>query len=306
MISKRTKTRDPISRDGPVIQIFANPTSGSFDRGTLDSFLTELQSRGVRTIMSWSTPGQYLVIDDEATAACAFGGDGTTRHVAEAVSACGRTVPLSVFPAGTVNLLAREMVGRTGRADTANLPDAGLKSHYGAKINSALFMVCASVGPDSRAVAIVSSRLKRVIGRSAYALSFLGQWRRWPRETMTLSWDGGEIVCEAFYVAKGRYYAGPWSFAPHARVTDPLLHVVALLRADRRRYLKFMWAVMMNKVEEDANLIRFTCTALDIKAENAAPVQADGDIITYLPATINVCPQPMPFFDITAAHGRNI
>jgi hypothetical protein len=48
-------------------------------------------------------------------------------------------------------------------------------------LNDTFFLACASVGPDSRAVAEVSLALKRRIGKLAYAAAFgriLFDWRR--------------------------------------------------------------------------------------------------------------------------------
>ena len=49
-----------------------------------------------------------LEIDPRADHVCSAGGDGTLRHVVDAVRRSGRHVSVSAFPAGTVNLLAVE------------------------------------------------------------------------------------------------------------------------------------------------------------------------------------------------------
>jgi diacylglycerol kinase family enzyme len=116
----------------------------------------------------------------------------------------------------------------------------------------------------------------------------------WRRAPIRLAWDGGETVCEAFYVAKGRYFAGPWSFAPEASVAEPLLHVVALARARRRDFARFALAMWRGRpVAALAGVTAFTCTALTAEADAPLPLQADGDAVTTLPVRIALHETPL-------------
>jgi diacylglycerol kinase family enzyme len=205
---------------------------------------------------------------------------------------------MSIYPTGTVNLLAREYGYRRDAISFAGriLHSAAPRLQRVARIGETMMFTCASVGPDADAVAGVSPRLKQAIGRAAYGVAFLKTLARWPRRHLALEVDGGNAVaCEAVYIAKGRYYAGPWSFAPGAAADDPFLHVVALKRARRRDFLRFLWALLRHaNLARDPNLIRFTCAALSIEGEHA-PLQADGDIVTHLPAEIAIDPTAQPF-----------
>ena len=115
----------------------------------------------------------------------------------------------------------------------------------------------------------------------------------WPRRASCIRGEG-EIACEAFYVAKGRYYAGRWSFAPKARLDEPLLHVVALKTARRRDYARFVWTLLRNGDPSSlANVAILTCTSLRATADTALPIQADGDIVGELPATMTIGEAPL-------------
>src|SRR5699024_7885141 len=136
----------------------------------------------------------------------------------------GRAVTLSIYPTGTINLLAREAAYPRGAEAFAAFVLAGAdrrREHFPVALGEGHFFACAGVGPDSLAVDRVSRRLKRAMGRLAYAVSVLKLLASWPRHAITLDADGRRVACEAFYVAKGRYYAGGWSFAPQARVHEP-------------------------------------------------------------------------------------
>jgi diacylglycerol kinase family enzyme len=247
-------------------------------------------------VLSESAPGITLRIDEDASHVCAIGGDGTARHVALALARCGRSLPLSVYPGGTVNLLHREFASpREPSAYAAHvLSGTAGALHYAATINDTLFLACASAGPDSRAVAAVTPKLKRRLGKLAYVAAFLGVVLRWERPSIRLVCDERTIECEAFYVAKGRYFAGPWSFAPGACRMTPLLHGVALTRARRRDYARFIWALLRGQsVENVPGAAVFTGTIVTAHSTGSLPVQADGDIVAQLPVRISLRAEPL-------------
>lgn len=280
----------------PVIQLFVNAQAGSASRRQVAALRRELETAGARVIVT-PTGGDELAIDPGATHVVAVGGDGTLRHVTAALWHSGTPRPMSIFPTGTVNLLAREYgyrrdpISFAGRILHGRVP----RLQRIARIGETMMFTCASVGPDADAVARLSPRLKRAIGRLAYGVAFLDTLLRWPRATLALSADGESIACEAVYIAKGRYYAGPWSFAPAAAADDPCLHIVALKRARRRDFLRFLWTLLRHAdLARDPNLIRLTCHRLRIEG-GSEPLQADGDIVAYLPVEIAIDPTAQPF-----------
>ncbi|HYD38332.1 MAG TPA: diacylglycerol kinase family protein, partial [Allosphingosinicella sp.] len=229
----------------PTVQLFYNRAAGGHCPRRLEALRAGFEARGASVILSECGPGLEMEVGDGASHVCAVGGDGTLRHVVQALARCGRTLPLSHYPAGTVNLLHRERPCATDPDRHAERLLGGAEGGrlHPASVGDSLFLACASVGPDSRAVAGVSLGLKARIGKLAYAVAFLRLLFDWRRAPIRLAWDGGETVCEAFYVAKGRYFAGPWSFAPEASVAEPRLHAVALATARRRDFARFAWAL---------------------------------------------------------------
>ncbi|HEX8214400.1 MAG TPA: diacylglycerol kinase family protein [Allosphingosinicella sp.] len=284
--------------DRQTVQFFYNKMAGRHCLERLSALRSRFEANGAQVILSECGPGIDISIAEEASHVCTIGGDGTVRHVALALSRCDRALALSVYPGGTVNLLHREIASPTDPDLHALrvLRGDALSQLYSVEINDSLFLACASVGPDSRAVASVSPALKRRIGRAAYAIAFLRLLLRWQRQTILLSWDGGpQVSCEAFYVAKGRFFAGPWSFAPSARISEPLLHVAILERAKRWDYARFIWAMIRGKAHKSVPGVRLvTCTTLDADAATPLPVQADGDVVASLPVRIRLRPAPLP------------
>jgi diacylglycerol kinase family enzyme len=280
-----------------VVQLFSNPHAGRHSRRKVAALAEALRARGASVLLSESANGPPRIAE-EATHVCVAGGDGTVRHVADAVLRAARPVTLSIYPTGTINLLAREAgyPRRAGEFADLLLKDGPRRHHYAVAMGDSHFFACAGVGPDSLAVARVSRRLKRAIGRLAYAVAAVGLLLRWQRHRIELEADGRTVPCEAFYVAKGRYYAGSWSFAKAARVGEPVLHVVALRRARRRDYLRFVAALGTSRdVGELANVEAFSCTDLQASSGAPLPIQADGDIVGALPVKFTLRDTPLTF-----------
>ena len=281
----------------PVVQLFYNPASGSFSPARMAALAAAFEAEGARVVRSESVR-EVPVLDAGATHVCIAGGDGTVRHVAMMLARAGATLPVAVWPAGTINLIAREGGPSRPLARFArDLVQASLpRDHFLVTLDETMFLACASVGPDSFSVASVSGALKRRIGRLAYGVAFLGVLWRWPRPALRIDADGRGLACEAVYVAKGRYFAGPWSFAPAARVSDGLLHVVALRRARRRDFLVFCLDMLLGRDPgARANAMALTCRALAINCDVPVPVQADGDVVATCPVRLAVHPAPLPF-----------
>lgn len=280
-----------------VVQLFSNPASGRYKHRRLRALAQALEAHGA-VVHLCESRDTSPVIRDDATHVCVAAGDGTVRHVAAAVARSGRPVALSIYPAGTINLLAREAGYPSGADAFARLVLAGepRRRHYPVAFGDGYFFACAGVGPDSLAVARVSSPVKKAIGRFAYAVAFAGVLLKWPCPRIRITCGEREIACEAFYIAKGRYYAGGWSFAPAARLDEPLLHVVALTTARRRDYARFVWTLLRGGDPARLPGVEIaTCTTLHAEADAALPLQADGDIVGTLPATLTVSEVPLAF-----------
>lgn len=281
----------------PIVQLFIGAGRGARPRARTKALCAALEALGARVLLTESGSDR-LVIDDRADHVCAVGGDGTLRHVVDAVRNAGRPIQISTYPAGTINLLAREYAyPRDPHAFARRMLETGQRrNHYIALIGQTPLLVCASVGPDSYAVACLSPRLKRLTGRAAYLVAFCRVLMRWRRARITLLHDGRQTECEAVYIAKGRFFAGRWSFAPEASVGDPLLHVTVLRRASRTRFLLFAWALLRRRpAGQLAGVDRFVCTELALRSDDAPPLQADGDIVARLPLSIMVQADALAF-----------
>lgn len=280
------------------VQLITNPDAGSYRATKIEALRHAFSRHGAKVTLTHCGPGRDAQIAEDVDLIVVAGGDGTLRHVAIAALAHRKTIPIACFPMGTVNLLHLEQGGPASPEAFAKAVMACPQEqlHVPASINGHMFLACASIGPDSRAVANVSLRLKSRIGRYAYGIAMMGMLPRWKRSQLTLIIDDQEHRCEAVYIAKGTYFAGPYSFAPEARRAVPTLHVVALKSASRRNFMRFVLALVRGRsLHEDRNILTFECSALDVHGDADCPVQADGDVIATVPVRIAVSDQRLSF-----------
>lgn len=276
------------------VQILHNPASGRCSPRLTARLAAAFARRGAAVTLTETGRGPPEIAAD-ADHLCVVGGDGTLRHVAHALAAMAEPPPMSAFPGGTVNLLAREWDGgRCAETFAARVLARTERSHLPVHLgDDGLFLVCAGAGWESAAVAAVSPRLKRWIGRAAYALSALRLFVRWRAPRIRLIADEREVICGGFHIAKGAHYAGPWRLAARAMGAEPLMHVVALTRAGRRDLLRFWWTLARGgTVAALPHVEAFDCAVLEVEIEGEAggawPVQADGDVVGALPMRFRV------------------
>ena len=175
-------------------------------------------------------------LDEQATPpdlVCISGGDGTVRTVMCANAAVAHTATFCVHPSGTINLIAREAGYPRNPEDFARTMSKGrrARAHFGGQVNGLSFLCCATIGPDSRAVAAVSDRLKQRFGRLAYVMAFVRLLRRWPREVIDVTIDGDRRRGEGVMIFKARYYAGPFVLDRKADMASDRFRVLILPRA---------------------------------------------------------------------------
>jgi diacylglycerol kinase (ATP) len=229
--------------------------------------------------------------DDPVDLICAYGGDGTARTVVHlnGEAACGAAY--CTYPSGTINLLAREAGYPADPEGFAKLVSQRepRRTHFGL-INKEAFLCCASVGPDAEAVARVSPKLKRRIGRLAYGLAALSMLWRWPRHRFHFDVDGQRLEGEAIFVCKGRYYAGPWTIDREAGLDRDSFQVLILPRAGRLDFLRLGLAAMVHPALGSRRWHRQSARSISIDGPTGIPIQADGDIIASTPAQIGLAP----------------
>jgi diacylglycerol kinase family enzyme len=179
-------------------------------------------------------------IADGVDVVLAAGGDGTVRAVAEALR--GSDVAIALLPAGTGNLLARNLdMILTHLADSVDLafggtdrridmgvieldrPDGSAEEHA--------FLVMAGFGLDAKMIANARPELKKRVGWLAYVDAIARALRDTDRVRMRVRVDGGEERTASVHtLIAGNCGALPGNvlLLPDAEIDDGLFDVVTL------------------------------------------------------------------------------
>lgn len=279
-----------------IVELIHNPASGTFNEVRLDVLVRAFQACGAQVRIGRTEKDGLFEIYPECDLVCVSGGDGALRLVVASMVRAGLSKPLCIFPAGTVNLIARELGYASDPEIFAREVMAGFLQKQVARLEAPLitsddqpFVACISAGPDGQAVARHSPALKKRIGGAAYAWSLIKLLGDWPelRFSLTVETPDGttkQLTSGAFYVIKARHYAGNWTLAPAAKMGSGIFHVIALTRAGRRNFFRFLTTVALGRDPARLDFVqslparRLTITAEDEPSRRAA-FQVDGDLL---------------------------
>lgn len=286
-----------------LVQLIHNPASGTHDELRLGVLAQAFEACGAKVIMGTTEINGNIRLAKHSDLICVSGGDGSLRLVIAAMQNSGSKTPLCIFPAGTVNLVARELGYANEPEQFASEVMHGYLAGATARLrepiatsNHGPFAACVSAGPDGVAVARHSPQLKKKIGRTAYAWSFAKLFFQWPKQKFLLdvTTAGGSqdsLSCEAFYIAKGRYFAGPWTLTPEAGLGENYFHLIALSSASRWHFIRFMVSVARGKDPQGLSFAHL-CRAQSLtiasqgETENIQFFQEDGDSMALPPTQI--------------------
>lgn len=210
----------------------------------------------------------------------ACGGDGTVRACADALA--GTWVPLGIVPAGTGNLLARNLALPMDVADAVHVALAGQNRRIDlGVVDGQRFAVMAGIGFDAAMVAGTSERLKTGMGWPAYLVSgarhLFGDIMR-----VTVRVDGGpELQRRARLVMVGNVgrITGGIPLLPDAAPDDGLLDVVILSPRTVVGWARVAGRVLTRNRRTRRPVERHRGKRIEVRTDRPHPRELDGDNI---------------------------
>jgi diacylglycerol kinase family enzyme/membrane-associated phospholipid phosphatase len=224
-------------------------------------------------------------IENESDLVLVAGGDGTVRVVCSALAHTG--IPVGVIPAGTGNLLARNLhipldlddalerilEGRDRRIDLVRVHGDGLDTDH--------FAVMAGLGLDAAIISDAPPHLKKQIGWTAYLVSAAKNINH-PSVRVTLALDDAEPIdrrVRTVVVGNVGMLQANIPLLPDARPDDGLLDVVVIAPRRVTQWPIVLWRLMTRTNRTDMYLERFTGRKAEIHAAVDVQRQLDGDPI---------------------------
>jgi YegS/Rv2252/BmrU family lipid kinase len=213
------------------------------------------------------------------------GGDGTVREVCAELAGTG--IPVGIIPAGTGNLLARNLhiplflraaidialTGQDRAIDMVKVSGDGIEDSH--------FMVMAGMGFDAAIMEGVNEEIKAKVGWIAYVLSALKSLM-FPAVKTEISIDGGEFTthrARTIVVGNVGYLQAGMPLLPDAAIDDGQLDVVLL---HPRRFLSWIplaFRVLAKRPRTDELVNRMTGRTIVVRASADTPRELDGDSI---------------------------
>ncbi|MBQ9429949.1 MAG: NAD(+)/NADH kinase [Kiritimatiellae bacterium] len=235
--------------------------------------------------------------------AVAMGGDGTVAAVSQALEGCG--VPVAIFPAGTGNLVARELglpLDLPEAFDLAIDPSAVVTRIDAMRINGRLFLLNAGVGVNADTIDETSRLGKTLFGRTAYAGTALWKILESRRVPLQISVDGespvGFMATDVLISNCGGLARVLHPNAPDIRPDDGRLDICV---ASMKSPLEYPWYYLKRWLfPERANRIVKRMSAQKsvlVKCRKPVVAQADGDIIGRGSIQVEVVPKAIGIVD---------
>jgi len=244
------------------------------------------------------------VIDEKIDWVIIAGGDGTIRALIEKLADKSYLPYVSVFPAGTVNLVAKELLMSTEPAKWVKRVVKGIVAPvYLGRANNHAFLTVTGIGFDSLVVHNVTEESKKLLNKMAYVVQgaelmhkelAFSDWRY----KFEVRFDDEEEWYEAssVIVGKSRYYAGRYSLFDGASLASPVLHVALFTGNTRKDFMRYAACIAMEALQLEESIIIRKAKKLEIRCnvEDFA-AELDGDAITTAPLKIEIEDTPIKF-----------
>ncbi|MDN5765961.1 MAG: diacylglycerol kinase family lipid kinase [Humibacillus sp.] len=250
-------------------------------------------------------------VRDGVDLVCSLGGDGTVRSVAAGL--IGTDTPLGILPAGTGNLLARNLdlpfdsidtavtvaiTGRNRRIDVGELvigdPEHDLDGdtrdenepgdpadpeHPGTTTYH--FLVMGGLGMDAAIMAGTNENLKNKVGWPAYMLSGVKHLVSPEFRTTVQIDDEAPFRRRARMVIIGNCgrLLGGLVLMPNARVDDGQLDAVIASPRGVVGWVPVATRIATRQRKGHPTLDHRTCKTISVRTDRAVPVQIDGDVV---------------------------
>jgi len=224
------------------------------------------------------------------------GGDGTVNEVASHVP--NPPFPVAVLPAGTANVLARELglpldpvqalkiaLGRAVRR--VDLGELGPGSRR-------RFLFVAGIGFDAYAVSRTRLDLKKKIGMAAYVVAIVDCLLSYSFPEFKVVAGSRTFTATSCLACNAKSYGGGLLFCPGANMRDGLLDILVLQGKHRLRLVWFLLQAWFGKPKTGDWIHRLQAKALRIEGAEEALVQADGELVGRIPLDISLTDSVFP------------
>ena len=294
-----------LSQQADHVIVMRNPKAGARDRDDATQQLVKLLSENSLHVEILTDLEQLpelsarLFESGRLRTVIAAGGDGTISTVANLVPA---GVPVSVFPLGTENLLAKYLSVTANPSTFCQMIVEGHLAHFDTgRTGDRMFLLMASFGFDAEVVRRLHEQRDGHIHHLSYAKPIVDSIRNYeyPELRVTFDADSVENSADAGKVHMARWvfvvnlprYAFGINIVPDAEGNDGLLDVCMFREGSLWHGLRYMSGVLLGQHRQMEGCTIVRTRRVRVEAEEKVPYQIDGDPGGYTPAEISIEPQ---------------
>jgi len=237
----------------------------------------------------------------------ACGGDGTINEVVNGLA--GTQTPMALLPAGTANILAKELRIPWDIPHAARLiPNADVRrialglavplngNHSEAMpIEGRYFLSVGGAGPDGAIVNGVHAGLKKRAGIIAYWWEGLRQLLSYNFAEMRIDSHGQERRATIVVVGRTKHYGGPFKITTGADLFEDSFEILTYSKRSRIAYALCLPALWMGQLRKREGIEAWKAQHSTCEPAGAHPVyaQVDGEPVGALPLSFRIVPDAL-------------
>ena len=308
--------------DGPMPEeikdalLIYNPTSGR-KRHTrfeeIEQAARILKEAGIATELAptsaprSATSIAQQAVDQRRGMVIACGGDGTINEIVNGLA--GSQVPMALLPAGTANILAKELgvpwdIPRAARLISGGairrialglaVPTNGTHSPEISK-EGRYFLSVAGAGPDGAIVNGVHHGLKKSAGVVAYWFEGMRQLFSYAFPRMRIRSAGQQRHATVIVVGRTAHYGGPFKLTTEASLFEDSFEFLTNTTQSRLEYLSCLPAMFTGKLREKKSIETWKAAEVVCEPADGQPVyaQVDGEPVGPLPMAFKIVPNAL-------------
>jgi YegS/Rv2252/BmrU family lipid kinase len=292
------------------VVLLVNPTAG-MRPASVQQIESELRSRGATLeVAATSRAGEGVAIARQASESgadvlLACGGDGTLNEAVNGL--VGSSTALAAFPAGTVNVWAREVGIPADPARNAALLWEGERRRVDlGRAGTRYFLLMAGIGLDADVAGQVTRPEKRRWGPLAYLWRGVFTGLRWPRQRMWIMLDDRSMKRRVLFCVIGntRLYGGVVNITQHAVADDGMLDVCLFGGQGMRDKLAHAIRVAARQHTRAPTVEYYRAHQITLVTRPRSYVQVDGDLIGQTPMQFAAVPRALRVVLPAASSGR--
>ena len=232
------------------------------------------------------------------------GGDGSLRALVECFVQNDYYPYVSVFPAGTVNLVAKELNQKNvATVWLENVKKGRVTPVWLGKANDRIFLTVAGIGVDSLVVDKVGEKEKKYLSTLAYVRQggivagqelLLHNWKY--KFQVMVDDDGNWHEATSVIVSKSKYYAGKFYLTSGGSISKPALYVCLFSGGKAVDFLRYVALIAADFLNLDRTVNVIEAQKVQIKCNvNSFAAELDGDSVATSPLNISLLPKPIKF-----------